>query len=56
MTDPGCAHRALDDCVVLGRIANIFAQRLGISTRHLLSLYLVELDLASSVAQLSVLM
>ena len=56
MMDPGHAHRALDDCVVLGKIANIFAQRLGVSTQHLLSMYLVELDLASSIAQLTVLM
>ena len=56
MTDPGHAHRALDDCIALREITNIFANRIGTSTRHLLSLYLVALDLTSSVAQLSVLM
>ena len=56
MTDSGNAHRALDDCVALGGITNIYAQRIGISIKHLLSLYLVELDSVSSVAQLSVLM
>ena len=55
MTDPGHAHRALDDCIVLRKITNIFAHRIGTSTRHLLSLYLVEFDLASSIAQLTVL-
>ena len=56
MTDPGNAHRALDDCVALRNVTNIFAQRFGTSMKHLLSLYLVELDLPSSVAQLTVLM
>ena len=56
MTYPGHAHRALDDCIALRNITNVFAQRIGTSTQHLLSLYLVELDLASSVAQLTVLM
>ena len=55
-TDPGHRHRALDDCITLRKITNIFAQRIGISTRHLLSYYLVEVDLASSIAQLTVLM
>jgi len=56
MTDPGHAHRALDDCIALHEITNIFAQQIGTSTQHLLSFYLVGLDLASSVAQLTVLM
>jgi len=56
MTDPGHAHRALDDCIALREITNIFAQRIGASIHHLLSYYLVELDLASSIAQLTVLM
>ena len=56
MTDPGHAHRALDDCIALREVTNIFAHRIGTSTRHLLSLYLVEFDLASSIAQLTVLM
>jgi len=52
----GNAHRALDDCLALREITNIFAQRVGISAQYLLSCYLVELDLASSIAQLTVLM
>ena len=56
MTDPGHVHRVLDDCLVLRSITNVFAQRIGTSTQHLLSLYLVALDLASSIAQLTVLM
>ena len=56
MTDPGDAHRALDDCIVLRKITHTLAQRLGTSMKHLLSFYLVELDLASSIAQLTGLM
>jgi len=56
MTDPGHAHRALDDVIALREITHIFAQRIGASIQHLLSCYLVELDLASSIAQLTVLM
>ena len=55
-TDPGDAHRALDDCIALRRIANIFAQRHGISMKRLLSFFLMELDLNSSVAQLNTMM
>ena len=55
-TDPGHCHRALHDAITLRKITNIFTQRIGISTRHLLSCYLVELDLASSIAQLTTLM
>ncbi len=29
MTDPGHAHRALDDCIALLKITHIFAQRVG---------------------------
>jgi len=56
MIDSGHAHRALDDCIVLWRITNIFAERIGISMKELLSRFSVELDLASSTAQLSMLM
>ena len=56
MTDPGHAHRALDDCIALRIITEIFAQRVGIPTKRLLSLFLVDLDLNSSVAQLQTLM
>ena len=56
MTDPGHAHRALDDCVALRKITEIFAQRAGIPTKRLLSLFLMELDFNSSVAQLRTLM
>ena len=47
---------SIDDWFALRSVTNVFAQRIGTSTQHLLSLYLVELDLASSVAQLTVLM
>ena len=56
MIDSGHAHRALDDCIVLWRITDIFAERIGISMKELLSRFSVELDLASSTAQLSMLM
>ena len=46
----------MDDCIALREITNIFAHRIGKSTQHLLSLYVVVLDLTSSTAQLSVLM
>jgi len=55
MIDSGHAHRALDDCIVLWRITNVFAERLGISMKELLSSFSVELDVASSTAQLSML-
>jgi len=54
--DSGNAHRALDDCIVLWRITNVFAERIGISMKELLSRFSVELDLASSTAQLTMLM
>ena len=54
-TDPGNAHRALDDCIALCSISHIFANRLGISMKRLFSFYLVELDLESSIAQLTTL-
>ena len=55
-TDPGNAHRALDDCIALRSISHIFADKLGISMKRLFSFYLVELDLESSFAQLTTLM
>jgi len=56
MIDSGHAHRALDDCIVLWRITNVFAERIGISMKELLSRFVVELDLSSSTAQLTMLM
>ena len=56
MIDSGHAHRALDDCIVLWRITNIFAERIGISMKELLSRFAVALDLCSSTAQLTMLM
>ena len=46
----------LDDCLALRNIMNTLAQRVGMSIQQLLSLYLVKVDLDSSIAQLSVLM
>ena len=54
--DSGNAHRALDDCIVLWRITTVLAERIGISMKHLLSMFLVELDVASSTAQLATIM
>ena len=56
MTDPGNAHRALDDCIALWRITNILAERNGIAMTYLLSMLLVEVDVVSSAAQLATLM
>ena len=56
MIDSGHAHRALDDCIVLWRITSILAERVGISMKRLLSMFLVELDVVSSTAQLTMLM
>ena len=56
MIDSGHAHRALDDCIVLWRVTNIFAERIGISMTELLSRFAVALDLCSSTAQLTMLM
>ena len=55
-TDPGNAHRALDDCIALCSVSHVFANRLGTSMKRLFSFYLVELDLESSIAQLTTLM
>ena len=56
MIDSGNAHRALDDCTVLWQITHILAERVGMSMKQLLSMFLVQLDMASSTAQLSTLM
>ena len=56
MIDAGHAHRALDDCIALWRIMHVYAERLDLSMNDLLSRFVVELDLASSTAQLSILM
>ena len=50
------AKRVADDCLALRNILNTLAQRVGMSIQQLLSLYLVKVDLDSSIAQLSVLM
>ena len=56
MTDPGHAHRALDDCLALRRVVESMAQSLDVPLAALLKHFAVEVDLASSLAQLSVLM
>ena len=56
MTDPGNAHRALDDCIVLSMITTILAERVGISMKELLSMFVVNVDVASSAAHLALLM
>ena len=55
-TDPGNAHRALDDCIALCSIFHLFTNRLDISMKRLFSFYLIELDLESNIAQLTTLM
>ena len=54
--DTGRAHRALDDCLALRRVIENMAQSLDLSLAALLKHFAVEVDLASSIAQLSVLM
>ena len=56
MIDSGRAHRALDDTVALRRVCEALAQTLGTTLPCLLVLFAVEIDLPSSVAQLTVLM
>ena len=56
MADTGRAHRALDDCVSLRQVMAAAALGLGISLSALLGRFAQEVDLPSSVAQLSVLM
>ena len=50
------AHRALDDCVALRHVAISIAERVGAPLLQLLVHFALELDLGTSVAQLSVLM
>ena len=54
--DPGQGHRALDDCWTLRHVATIAAHTLGHALSDLLGRFLLEVDIASSLAQLSVLM
>ena len=54
--DSGRAHRALDDCVCLQQVAVALVQSVGVSLPSFLLRFAVELDLSSSLAQLSVLM
>ena len=56
MADTGRAHRALDDCMSLRQVMAAAALGLGISLSALLGRFAQEVDLPSSVAQLSVLM
>ena len=56
MADTGRAHRALDDCVSLRQVMAAAALGLGMSLSALLGRFAQEVDLPSSVAQLSVLM
>ena len=46
--DAGNAHRALDDSIALRNVSIVMAQRLGITSKQLLSMFLCEFDLASS--------
>ena len=50
------AHRAFDDCVALRHVGVALAERLGLDLPALLRRFAVELDFATSLAQLSVLM
>jgi len=54
--DTGRAHRALDDCLALRRVVESMAQSLDVPLAALLKHFAVKVDLASSLAQLSVLM
>ena len=56
MVDTGRAHRALDDCHSLRRVCEALTQTLGTTLPRLLVLFAVDVDLPSSLAQLSVLM
>ena len=47
------AHRALDDAILLKDVVNNIAHKIGVSTHTLLSVFSHELDLGTSVAQLS---
>lgn len=47
------AHRALDDAIVLKDVVDNIAHRVGVSRQHLLSVFAHELDVETSIAQLS---
>ena len=48
------AHRALDDAIALRSVTIHFSHRLGVSMLDLLKLFVVQLETAGSIAQLSV--
>ena len=50
------AHRALDDCIALRHVGVALAERVGMTLPMLLEQFALELDLDTSVAQISVLM
>ena len=56
MAETGRAHRALDDCVSLRQVMTSIAFALSTALPVLLKRFGQELDLASSLAQLAVLM
>jgi DNA polymerase III epsilon subunit-like protein len=57
MADAGRAHRALDDCLCLRQVIASAGEGIGVSTvPPLLAAFAVQLDLASSLAQISFLM
>ena len=56
VADTGRAHRALDDCVCLRQAAAALVQGVDMPLSSFLLRFAVELDLPSSLAQLSVLM
>ncbi len=56
VADTGRAHRALDDCVCLRQVAAALAQGVDMPLSSFLLRFAVELDMPSSLAQLSVLM
>ena len=56
MADTGRSHRALDDCVCLQQVSLALVQGVDARLPSFLLRFAVELDLSSSLAQLSVLM
>ncbi len=56
VADTGRAHRALDDCVCLRQVAAALVQGVDVPLPSFLLRFAVELDMPSSLAQLSVLM
>ena len=50
------AHRALDDVLALKHMVTSVAQALGVSVSELLMQHAQEVDMASSLAQVTVLM